>query len=61
MTQPDSKCAYSADEQHYFYPTKWNRDDLFFYLKCTECGEICKFEVDTEGELYELFGLEDDE
>lgn len=61
MRDPFGTCEYSEDQRHYFDPERWTRDDLFFYLKCEECGEICNFEVDTEEELYEYFGLEDDE
>lgn len=39
----------------------YNRDDCGFYLKCIHCNEDIIFEVDTESDLYELFGIERDD
>jgi hypothetical protein len=52
------KCNQS---DHQYDVKKYDRDDQAFYLTCINCGEIQCFFVDTEEELYDLFGLNDED
>lgn len=39
---------------------EYGRDDLGFWLTCTECGKTRLFDVYSKEELLELFGIYDD-
>jgi hypothetical protein len=55
-------CFHSPTKGHQFASIdNYNRDDCGFYLKCIHCNEDIIFEVDTESDLYELFGIERDD
>jgi hypothetical protein len=47
--------------EHTYMPSKYTRDDSGFWLECTVCHEAHCFDCANEEELYELFGLGDDE
>ena len=54
-------CKNSPSKNHQYYPDQNWRDDSGFYLKCAFCTHVEFFEVDTEDELMDLFGLKDDD
>ena len=54
-------CKDSPSGEHQYHPDQNWRDDSGFYLKCAHCSHVQFFEVDTEDELMDLFGLADDD
>lgn len=58
----DNYCVSSPTKEHQFKDiTDYTRDDSGFYLPCMHCPEWVMFDVDTEEDLYALFGATDDD
>ena len=53
-----SVCYHSPSKEHEYKPSQYSRDDQGFYLKCVHCGHIEMFSVDTEEDLYSVFGID---
>lgn len=47
--------------KHAYNLNKYSRDDSGFFLDCVHCGQTSFFDCDSEDELYDLFGINDDE
>jgi hypothetical protein len=54
-------CHVSPSGEHAYDLEKYSRDDQGFYLDCVHCNKTAFFQCDTEDELFELFGLNDDD
>jgi len=55
------ECTSSPSGNHAYDLNKYSRDDQGFWINCVHCGSVHFFAADTEGELYEMFGLYDDD
>jgi hypothetical protein len=51
----EKKCEHSYNPNHY------SQDDQGFYLNCIHCGHLAFFDCNSEDELFEIFGLNDDD
>jgi hypothetical protein len=47
--------------QHTYDLNRYSRDDMGFYVDCTQCGETLFIPADTENEFYSTFGLDDND
>lgn len=54
-------CPTSPSGEHEYLPQNYALDDQGFYLDCVHCNRTAFFACDTEDELYERFGMTDDE
>lgn len=54
-------CIKSPSGDHQYDLNRYGRDDQGFYLDCIHCGHTSFFNCDTEDELFQVFGLNDDD
>lgn len=55
------ECHISESGNHEYNINLCSRDDMGFYMDCIHCHKTKFFECDTEDELEDLFGINDDD